>query len=62
MELYEGAEGTAIAGDRTFSRRERPWQASSHLSFANWKIKDCADLGRIGHSEPHCLSVVIFIC
>lgn len=50
MELYEGAEGTAIAGDRTFSRRERPQQAATHLSFANWKIKDSIDLGRIGHS------------
>lgn len=62
MELYEGAEGTAIAGDRTFSRRERPQQAATHLSFANWKIKDSIDLGCIGHSEPPRLRVVIFIC
>jgi len=37
-------------------------QTLSHLSFANWKIKDCADLRCIGHSEPPTLRVVIFIC
>lgn len=48
MELHERRKERLKAGE--ISQRRATCRAVAHLSYTDWEIKDCADLGRTGRS------------